>query len=127
MCHKTCKIIRKIASDAGYNLGKRGIPNSEICSVLKDYCAILDDNKFSRSVIENYLDNEHKPITAVTDVVDSQGEFMGAHMFVIVAYDYYNYYYAYGMEKAAVIPKNDFEVKNSDGSMKYKFFEPIIR
>lgn len=131
---ETRSTIRYIADKAGYDLENRGIPLGDIKYLLYDYCAITDDNKFSRNVVESYIDNENKPIMAVTEVefTNKRGEyFLGAHMVTIVAYDALYYYCAYGgstkeKEKEkdiAAIPKTEFEIKNpSSGTMKYNLY-----
>ena len=131
---ETRSTIRYIADKAGYDLENRGIPLGDIKYLLYDYCAITDDNKFSRNAVESYIDNENKPIMAVTEVefTNKRGEyFLGAHMVTIVAYDALYYYCAYGgstkeKEKEkdiAAIPKTEFEIKNpSSGTMKYNLY-----
>ena len=94
--------------------------------MLYDYCAILDDNKFSRNVVESHIDNENKPIMAVTEVefTNEKGEyFLGAHMVTIVGYDAMYYYCAVGKEEAAAVPKSEFEIKNTtNNAMRYRLF-----
>ncbi len=118
--------IRNIAFDENYDLVKKGIPLGEIKYLLYDYCAITDDNKFSRNVVESYIDNENKPIMAVTDVefTNEKGEyFLGAHMVTIVGYDAMYYYCAVGKNQAAAVPKSDFEIKNTkNNAMRYRLF-----
>ncbi len=87
-----------------------------------NYCAITDENKFNRNVIENHIDTSHKPVMAVTEVTDNNGFYMGAHMVTIVGYDYNYYYCAFGDENPAAVPKEDLEVTDSKGNMKYKVF-----
>lgn len=120
---ETRKAIRQIAKEADLDLRRDGIPLGEIKSLLYDYCAITDDNKFSRAIIENYIDSEHRPIMAVTEVFDEDYHYLGAHMVVIVAHDALNYYCAIGDEEVAIIPKEDLEVKTPvSKTMQYNLY-----
>ena len=118
--------IRYIAGKADYDLENDGIPHGEIRTMLYDYCVILDDNKFSRNVVESYIDNEKKPIMAITEVefTNKKGEyFLGAHMVTIIGYDAMYYYCAVGKEEAAAVPKSEFEIKNTkNNAMRYRLF-----
>ena len=118
--------IRNIAKEAKYDLTNDGIPLGKIRTMLYDYCVILDDNKFSRNVVESHIDNENKPIMAVTEVefTNEKGEyFLGPHMVTIVGYDAMYYYCAVGKEEAAAVPKSDFEIKNTtNNAMIYRLF-----
>ncbi len=125
----TRSAIRDIAKNNNINLNDTkngGIPLGKIRTMLYDYCAILDDNKFSRNVVESHIDNENKPIMAVTEVefTNEKGEyFLGAHMVTIVGYDAMYYYCAVGKEEAAAVPKSEFEIKNTtNNAMRYRLF-----
>ncbi len=119
---ETRKAIRDIADKAQYDLEEKGIPVGKVISLLRDYCAITEGNKFNRSVVENYMESTHKPVLAVTEVLDDKGNYLGAHMIPIVDYDSNYYYGAAGDGKVAVIPKYDFEVKDGAGEMKYRIY-----
>lgn len=120
---KTKADLYKIARRAGYDIAKAGIPASEIRYFLFNDYAITNDNKFSRNVVESYIDTEHKPVMAILDVTPSTTPFVSeGHMVVIVGYDAFNYYCAAGRENPVAIPKTDFEIKIKEGTMKYDIY-----
>ena len=117
----TREAIRKIAIDAGIDIRRKGITARRIKSLLYDYCAITDENEFSKNAVENYIDTSKKPVMAITDVINNKGR-QDAHMVMIVGYDYNHYYCAYGRENPVAVPKEDLEVKDSNGNIKYKLY-----
>jgi hypothetical protein len=117
----TKRAIRQIAFAKSFNIDRDGLPVGEIKSLLYDYCAITDENKFSRKAVENHIDTYHKPVMAIIETV-GKTILPDAHMVMIVGYDSFHYYCAYGKENPAVVPKEDLEVKDSKGNMKYKIY-----
>ena len=120
---KTRADLYAIAREAGYNIKEDGIPMSEIRYFLFDDYAITNDNKFSRKVVESYIEKDNKPVMAILDVIPNSTPYVSSsHMVVIVGYDAFNYYCAAGYENPVAIPKSEFEIKTDTGIMKYDIY-----